>query len=265
MAKDPAFLFYSSDFLTGMQDLTMEERGQYITLLCIQHQKGHLTEKMIRIAVGNAAADVLAKFRQDSGGLYYNERLDIEIEKRRASAEKQRQRAVDGWEKRKKDTAVNTTAYAAAMPLENENVNEDGNENVNTDFGKSENLLNGEAIIPTVCRNWYAKFPTYTKDQQEDFHAVGKMLGFMIRQHSITDVTNTEAREKIIATMDAIAEEVAKESFWTNKPLKSIANNIQEFYNRIKNPVQNGKSKSQPNNTRADLQTAINKRFGSGQ
>lgn len=124
MAKDPAFLFYSSDFLTGMQDLTMEERGQYITLLCIQHQKGHLTEKMIRIAVGDAAADVMAKFRQDSGGLWYNERLEIEIEKRRASAEKQRQRAVDGWEKRKKEAAGDTVANAAALPLVNENVNE---------------------------------------------------------------------------------------------------------------------------------------------
>jgi len=51
MAKDPAFLFYSSDFLSGITDLTMEERGQYITLLCLQHQKGSLSEKTIRLSV----------------------------------------------------------------------------------------------------------------------------------------------------------------------------------------------------------------------
>jgi len=127
--KDPAFLFYSSDFLAGIQDLTMEERGQYITLLCIQHQKGRLTEKMIRLCCGNATADVLAKFQQDEDGLFFNQRLEIEVGKRKAHAEKQRTRAIDGWKKRKNqncdtDATASTTAYATAMPLENENRNE---------------------------------------------------------------------------------------------------------------------------------------------
>ena len=129
--KDPAFLFYSSDFISGVQDLTMEERGQYITLLCLQHQKGHLTEKMIRLCCGNATADVLAKFQQDDDGLFFNARLEIEIDKRKAHAEKQRVRAIDGWKKRKNqtcgtDATASTAAYATAMPLvnENENINE---------------------------------------------------------------------------------------------------------------------------------------------
>jgi uncharacterized protein YdaU (DUF1376 family) len=126
MSKDPAFLFYSSDFLSGVSDLTLEERGQYITLLCLHHQKGRLTEKMIRLSVGNATADVMAKFRQDENGMFFNERLEAEIEKRKIHAEKQRVRAIDGWKKRKHG---NATAYATAMPLENENENE--NENIN--------------------------------------------------------------------------------------------------------------------------------------
>lgn len=131
--KDPAFLFYSSDFLSGVQDLTMEERGQYITLLCLQHQKGHLTEKMIRLCCGNATADVLAKFRQDDNGLFFNQRLEIEVDKRKAHAEKQRVRAIDGWKKRKNqssdtDATASTTAYATAMPLEDENENRNINE-----------------------------------------------------------------------------------------------------------------------------------------
>lgn len=80
--KDPAFLFYSSDFMTGISDLNMEERGQYITLLCLQHQKGHLSEKTIRLNVANLSEDVLIKFKKDENGLYYNQRLDLEIEKR---------------------------------------------------------------------------------------------------------------------------------------------------------------------------------------
>lgn len=125
MSKDPAFLFYSSDFLTGVSDLTFEERGQYITLLCLQHQKGRLTEKAIKIAVPNATADVLAKFKKDKEGLYFNKRLEIEADKRAKHAEKQRQRAIDGWKKRKRGQSPdNATADATALPLENEDVNE---------------------------------------------------------------------------------------------------------------------------------------------
>lgn len=80
--KDPAFLFYPSDFLTGCTNLTMEERGQYISLLCIQHQTGHLSEKTIRLSVANVSVDVLSKFQQDENGLYFNARLEIEMDKR---------------------------------------------------------------------------------------------------------------------------------------------------------------------------------------
>jgi uncharacterized protein YdaU (DUF1376 family) len=82
MGKDPAILFYTGDFLNGCTDLTFEERGQYITLLCLQHQKGHLSEKTIRLSVGSASADVMKKFIQDEEGDFYNERMDEEIIKR---------------------------------------------------------------------------------------------------------------------------------------------------------------------------------------
>lgn len=123
MAKDPAFLFYSKDFLSGISDLTMEERGQYITLLCLQHQKGHLSDKLIRLTLGNATADVMAKFRQDSAGLWYNARLEEEAEKRKAHGEKQKERAVQGWKKRKGEA----TANATALPLVSANASVDEN------------------------------------------------------------------------------------------------------------------------------------------
>lgn len=138
--KDPAFLFYSNDFLSGIQDLTMEERGQYITLLCLQHQKGHLSDKIIKLAVVNAAADVMAKFRQDSEGLWYNARLELEAEKRALHSQKQRKRALDGWERRKNEAAETPTADAAALPLEDVNVNEDVI--INTDIDEAINYLN---------------------------------------------------------------------------------------------------------------------------
>ena len=80
--KDPAVLFYTSDFLTGSTDLTITERGQYITLLCLQHQKGHLSQKIIDLSVPNVSPDVLARFKKDRYGLYYNDRLEKEQKRR---------------------------------------------------------------------------------------------------------------------------------------------------------------------------------------
>lgn len=96
MSKDPAFMFYSKDFLTGCADLTMEERGLYITLMCLQHQKGRLSKKTIWLSLGfslvlkfedfvpegKLSVDVLKKFEIDENGNYFNLRLEQEIIKR---------------------------------------------------------------------------------------------------------------------------------------------------------------------------------------
>jgi uncharacterized protein YdaU (DUF1376 family) len=141
--KDPAFLFYSSDFLNGIADLTMEERGQYITLLCLQHVKGELTEKTIRLTVGSVSVDVLDKFRKTENGNYLNTRLQEEIEKRAAYTSSRRQNGKKGGRPPKNstikeeinhnETKIETTqkpyGYAYNNHIENVNVNE--NENVN--------------------------------------------------------------------------------------------------------------------------------------
>lgn len=134
MSKDPAFLFYSSDFLTGVADLTMEERGQYITLLCLQHQKGHLSEKTIRLALGydlvNQMGDVLQKFCIDEDGCYYNERLDIEVCKRALVAETRRTVGkLGGRPKNQMANQMETKRLSKTKAKENltEDVNEDTN------------------------------------------------------------------------------------------------------------------------------------------
>lgn len=116
MAKDPAFLFYSSDFLTGTMMMTDTEVGQYIRLLCYQHQAGHFdATAMQRLCGGNATASLAAKFKIDSDGLYYNERLEEEVIKRKKHSEKQRDNANKRWQ---------SNGNATAMPLEDENENE---------------------------------------------------------------------------------------------------------------------------------------------
>ncbi len=131
MAKDPAFLFYSSDFLNGVADLTMEERGQFITLLCLQHQKGILTDKTIRLSLGSVSVDVLSKFSKDKDGNFFNERLNEEIEKRIQFTESRRNNGSKGGRPKN-----NTKPLGLAKHNLMEDVNENENEDININKSK---------------------------------------------------------------------------------------------------------------------------------
>lgn len=180
--KDPAFLFYSSDFLTGVSDLSMEERGIYITLLCLQHQKGRLSEKMIRLCCGNATAsatqDVMQKFEVDENGLYYNKRLEIEIEKRKQHTDKQRDRAIKGWEKRKNNDSHDiATASATAMPLENAIDNDNRIRNIDSSIVlKSENQIfeNGSSEEFKAARLQGCN-PDFVSEIAPEYYATGQI------------------------------------------------------------------------------------------
>jgi len=101
MAKDPAFLFYSSDFLSGTMFMTNEQVGMYIRLLCAQHQHGRLMPSQCQVIChGTPDADVLAKFKVDERGMLYNERIDLEITKRKNFTQKQSERAKKRWDSR---------------------------------------------------------------------------------------------------------------------------------------------------------------------
>lgn len=84
MSKDPAILFYTSDFLTGTMLMSDEQVGKYIRLLCVQHQKGHLSEKDMLKICQSYDEDIFEKFTKDEDGLFFNVILDEVINKRKA-------------------------------------------------------------------------------------------------------------------------------------------------------------------------------------
>jgi hypothetical protein len=73
MAKDPAVLFYTSDFLTGTILMNYEQKGKYITLLCIQHQHGIIDKNSFDLIVGNDIM-IKSKFLENENG-FYNQRM----------------------------------------------------------------------------------------------------------------------------------------------------------------------------------------------
>jgi len=118
--KDPAVLFYTSDFLTGTMTMTNEEVGKYIRLLCLQHQKGRLTEQDMLFICNTYVENVYSKFKKNGDGLYYNERLEQETIKRKAYSESRRKNISKRYE----------PTYVVHMENENENINENINEDI---------------------------------------------------------------------------------------------------------------------------------------
>lgn len=131
MGKDPAVLLYTSDFLTGTMTMTNEQVGMYIRLLCLQHQKGVLSDNDMLFICKSHDKDVYNKFTKNGDG-YYNKRMRLEIEKRQKWTDSRRDNRLG---KLKKDNKIkkktsnkhmkNTSkTYDQHMENENENTND---------------------------------------------------------------------------------------------------------------------------------------------
>jgi hypothetical protein len=127
MAKDPAVLFYTSDFLSGTFTMDNEQVGKYIRLLCLQHQKGKLTQKDMLSICKAYDNEIWDKFKVEDG-LYYNDRMYNETIRRQKFSESRRNNAKSP----KKEST--SEAYAKHMETETENRTITINENINIDF-----------------------------------------------------------------------------------------------------------------------------------
>jgi len=127
MAKDPAVLFYTSDFLSGTFTMDNEQVGKYIRLLCLQHQKGKLSEKDMLSICKAYDSEIWDKFKFDDG-LYYNDRMYNETIRRQKFSESRRNNAKSP----KKEST--SEAYAKHMETETENRTITINEDINIDF-----------------------------------------------------------------------------------------------------------------------------------
>lgn len=136
MAKDPAFLFYTGDFSTGTQFFSDEQVGIFMRLLMAQHQHGHLSEKHIKIICkryDNDIKEILKKFAQDGDGNWYNERLEIEIFKRKSYIES-----------RSNNRKSSSYAKKDMINISNSYVNHMENEN------KDENIIDNDTKIDSL-------------------------------------------------------------------------------------------------------------------
>jgi hypothetical protein len=127
MAKDPAVLLYTQDFLVGTLSMTDEQRGKYIYLLCLQHQKGRLTLVDLKSKLTDEDIEVAERFPLQADGFYYNQRMYDEAIKRKNYTESRRSNRT----KKTNDIDVKKISQSYVNRMENENEDVNVNETVN--------------------------------------------------------------------------------------------------------------------------------------
>jgi hypothetical protein len=124
MAKDPAFLFYPGDWLGGTMTFSRHHKGAYMDILMVQFNNGHMALHDIQEVLGSDFEKMWenklkSKFKEDESGLFFNEKLENEILKRRAYTESRRKNLLHKEEHIKYDKVPHMGSH-----MENENENE---------------------------------------------------------------------------------------------------------------------------------------------
>jgi uncharacterized protein YdaU (DUF1376 family) len=115
MAKDPAFLFYPSDFLTGTMFMSNEQVGIYIRLLCSQHQHGGIIDKISFNSLVGSNEIVRTKFIETELG-FYNVRLMEVMELRNKKSSNISDAVKNIWKERKNGIPLKNDA----IPLQSQ-------------------------------------------------------------------------------------------------------------------------------------------------
>lgn len=167
--KDPAILFYTGDFLTGTMTMTDEQVGKYIRLLCLQHQKGRLTEKDMLFICKSYDEDIFIKFEKNGDGRYFNRRLEEEITKRSKYSES---RSNNRKNKEKKELEpplqlkhMNNICETYDNHMENED--EDININVLKEGGTGETIDFSKTVDYWNTFSWFVKITDITETRKK--------------------------------------------------------------------------------------------------
>lgn len=152
MAKDPAILWYFDNWAGGTVTLSRHLKGCYMDLLNAQFNNGHLSIDEIKTVLGSdfsAWNTLQKKFDQDKNGLFFSNRMEAEIEKRKNFSKKEK----DFSDKQRDRVNGRYQKYTAVVPKE-------GNGNSN---GVGILNENGEIMEFTIMEQFEIFWDLYDK------------------------------------------------------------------------------------------------------
>lgn len=128
--KDPAFMMYSGDFLAGTFTMTFEQRGKFITLMCLQHQKGFLTDGDMKSVLSEEDIIIAEKFIKNvSDGYWYNQKMsDVINERKEYTANR-----LKNFQKKDHKVIHKNTHKVSHMELHTGDEDEDESQDINLD------------------------------------------------------------------------------------------------------------------------------------
>lgn len=211
MAKDPAFLFYTNDFLSGTQFFSDEQLGKYLRLLMAQHQMGHLEEKHMIQICKTYDKDVFLKFKRDSNGLYYNERLENEIIKRK------------NYTQSRSDNRKSKKTYDEHMENRNENINinmliieegENFSEKIKSDI---------QMVVVEMYKIWQKKNPMYPMDKERDYSSLLQFAYKIAETKGWKRNSVISSKElDVLKSWEKICDYLMQDNWLKTKPLSTI-------------------------------------------
>ena len=266
--KDPAFLFYTKDFISGTQHMSNEELGAYLRLLMYQHQHGSIPnqkDRMMRITSIFTFEDfdriwevIQDKFTIMDNHLV-NERLSEEVAKRAAgkikkiasaclaglissstisSEEKQKikkqfdlQRFIKFEEEEMKEK-IREWFYGMVNQMVNNNANANANAIVNINIDENINKKINEIENEKISENF--PFPKKSlpefKDEMEDLrkHIVSKGAE---KKHIIGNIPNLP---ELVKNIDSVLEMNSKEVTNENrmKYVTTVFSKMSDFHSK---------------------------------
>lgn len=171
MAKDPAFLFYPGDWQGGTMYFDHQTKGAYMDLMVLQFNVGKFTQaqakQVLSICFSVAWPMLQQKFKTD-GEFYWNERLRLEIEKRKNFTNSRRENAL-GEKKAKAYAAPSAEHMHKHMEDENRNENKDKNVKTKKDAEKLELIF----PCPEMEGIWH-QWAEYKKAQHKETYKTSR-------------------------------------------------------------------------------------------
>lgn len=241
--KDPAFLFYSSDFLTGTMTMSDDQVGKYIRLLCFQHQKGEISAKdFIKISGGDP--ELAEKFILLENGNYKNQRLSDEIESREKFSAAQKKRKQEYWDKKNRiDTKpipnLNQTDTEfkpnKVIPYEDEDVNENVNEDENRKGGAGEKQ---KYPLEKINEMWIEAGLIHTGSETQELRQVAEKI-LKVKDIGRLTPENEIELEMVFKKIIHYLKQDNNVTYYGS--FKSLNNNLDKVLNAIKNGKSKGK------------------------
>jgi len=235
MAKDPAFLFYPNDWIGGTMGMTLEEKGAYMEVLMMQFNRGHMTEHMIGLTVGQLFGRIKDKFTQDKDGLWFNERLEEEKEKRKkfVNSRKNNKLGTNQYNNKKEKQSGHMTQH-----MENEDVNR--NIILNNTLPDFQKKQKEDMVVVEMMKTWMKHNPNYFEEKENDYTACLQIAYKIAKYKKWKEVDVVGLREKdVLNSWDKICLFIRSDQFLKKLSVTNICNQFQLVVQKMNNPTEN--------------------------